>query len=135
MSYGGGAAAGAAAAAAARARRQRKEEEEMTQYAPGDLEGWEFKILRATTRKFRDQLSLRAVLDEEAEAGWELVEKFDDSRIRLKRRVQCRENDHKLHHDPYRTWVGMSQGVMAAWMVGVLGFLLVIGVAIATFLD
>ncbi len=56
----------AAAAAVAREQRQRQEEEEMTLTAAQDLaDGWEFKILRATTAMFRDSRKLQAVLDEE----------------------------------------------------------------------
>jgi hypothetical protein len=110
-----GAAAGAAAAAAAAAERARcEEEEEMTGYEPRDLdEAWEFKILRSRMTAFGNPATLRRILDEEAAAGWELVEKFDDSRIRLKRRVAHRENDDLLEFDAYRTYAGMSQGNMA----------------------
>ena len=103
-------AAGAAAAAAAAAERARKEEEEMTPYTPQDLnENWEFKILRCVTGRFRDPLWLNGILQEEARAGWTMVEKFDDSRVRLKRPAGARVNDATLGFDPYRTWVGMSQ--------------------------
>jgi hypothetical protein len=102
----GAAAAGAAAAAAARAR---QEEEEMTPYTPKDLaEEWEFKILRSTTNKFRNPVVLHAILAEEARAGWTLLEKFDDTRIRLKRRASARAGDAALDFDPHRTWVGIS---------------------------
>ena len=77
--------AGAAAAAAA-AEMQRQEEEEMTPYTEKDLaEGWEFKILGPTSAAFRKPEKLRAILEEESRGGWTLVEKFDDTRIRLKR--------------------------------------------------
>ncbi len=102
----------------------------MTNYQPRDLDGWEFKILRATSARFRDASRLRAVLDEEAQAGWELVEKFDDRRIRLKRRVEWREKDGGAPVDPYRTWVGLSQ-LKAAWIAGVLIALMALGVAMA----
>ena len=38
-----------------------------------------------------------------------MVEKFDDSRLRLKRPAGARINDATLGFDPYRTRVGMSQ--------------------------
>jgi hypothetical protein len=89
--------------AAARRRRER-EEELMTTYTPKDLaEGWEFKILRSTISGFRRPERLRAVLEEEARAGWTLVEKFDNCRIRLKRPSDARKNDASLDQDPYRT--------------------------------
>jgi hypothetical protein len=102
--------AAAGAAAAAVAQQARKEEEEMTPYTPQDLnENWEFKILRCVTGRFRDPIWLNGILQEEARAGWTLVEKFDDSRVRLKRPAKARVNDAALSVDPYRTWVGMSQ--------------------------
>jgi hypothetical protein len=105
-----GAASGAAAAAAAAAEAARQEEEEMTPYSSKDLaENWEFKILRSVTNKFRDPVSLHAVLQEEVRAGWSLVEKFDDTRVRLKRPAGARAKDAGVGFDPYRTWVGMSQ--------------------------
>jgi hypothetical protein len=108
MSAGG--AAAAAAAAAEMARRRRQEEEEMTPYTPQDLnEGWEFKILRSATKVFKRPEFLRQTLEEEAKAGWQLVEKFDDDRIRLKRPPSARANDASLDFDPYRTYVGMTQ--------------------------
>jgi len=114
----GGAAGGvAAAAAAAEARRRREEEEEMTGYRPEDLEGYEFKILRSTMARFGNPEKLRAALAEEAEAGWELVEKFDHSRIRLKRSVAWREKDAHLPRDPYRTYVGLSENRLALTIV------------------
>jgi hypothetical protein len=62
----------------------RQEEEEMSAYSQRDLaEDWEFKILRSTTGVFRDPVRLRAILEEEARAGWSMVEKFDNGRVRL----------------------------------------------------
>ena len=104
------AASGAAAAAAAAAEAARREEEEMTPYSSKDLaEDWEFKILRSVTNKFRDPIWMHAVLQEEARAGWTLLEKFDDARVRLKRPAGARANDADVGFDPYRTWVGMSR--------------------------
>jgi len=89
----------------------------MTSYARDELEGWEFKILRAGTARFKDPLALRATLSEEAQAGWELVEKFDNHRLRLKRSTRWREKDSDLVFDPYRTYVGMSPNALAGWIV------------------
>ncbi len=129
------AAAGAAAAAAA-ARRLRQEEEEMTPYAKQDLdEGWEFKIIRSATNTFRDPQKLKAILDEEARAGWVLLEKFDNQRVRLKRPASARAGDAALGFDPYRTQVGMSDlalvGVVLGIVFGTLGIIAAIVVAIA----
>jgi hypothetical protein len=107
MSTAGAAAAGAWAAA------QRKEEEAMTPYTPQDLaENWEFKILRSATGAFRNPDRLRAVLEEEQRAGWTLVEKFDDSRVRLKRPARAQTGDAALDFDARRTWVGMNPTVL-----------------------
>ena len=124
MSGGAGGAA-AAAAAAARARAQREEEESMTGYTPEELAGgWEFKILRSATSPFKDPAFLRRTLEEEGRAGWVLVEKFDNSRIRLKRPAAARAGDAGLDFDPYRTWVGLSENqlglVIASVVLGVL---------------
>ena len=110
---------------------RRREEEQMTDYSPGDLTGdWEFKIVRSTRAGFRKPERLREVLAEEAIAGWELVEKFDDSRIRLKRPTSRRQLDGKLEFDPYRTTVGTNEVLVVAIAAGavlavLLGFLVV----------
>jgi hypothetical protein len=101
---------GAAAAAAAR-RRMLREEEEMTTYSANDLgSDWEFKIVRANARVFRKSSTLNRLLQEEAQSGWTMVEKFDDQRIRFKRPRQARLNDANLPPgvDPYRVHYGMS---------------------------
>jgi hypothetical protein len=106
-------AAGAAAAAADRRRRE-EEEEQMTPYSPNDLaENWEFKILRSATAAFKDSAVMQRYLAEETGAGWTLVEKFDNSRIRLKRPAAARQNDAQCTFDPYRTHVGMSEARLA----------------------
>ena len=102
-----------ATAAAAEQNRQR-EDEEMTSYSADELAGnWEFKIIRSGTRIFRNREKLREILEEEAGAGWELLEKLDDQRVRLKRPVSARKNDHRLDIDPYRTTVGTNQTGLA----------------------
>jgi hypothetical protein len=125
-SYGGAAAAAAAA-------NSRREEEEMTPYPPGDpIADWEFKILRSATAAFRRPERLRAILEEEARAGWTLLEKFDDGRIRLKRPASARQLDGKLDFDPYRTHVGPSEGRIVALVLGVfLGTFLLLGLLLA----
>jgi len=110
--------AGAAAAAAAQRREQQREEEQMTRYKSDDLDGWEFKIVRAGSRRFRDPEAVRRVRDEESKAGWEMLEKFDDQRIRFKRRVDQRSMDAHLDVDPYRTRVGMPANIRELTIVG-----------------
>jgi hypothetical protein len=120
MSAGAGASSAAAAAAAAeRARRQ--EEEEMTAYQAADLtDGWEFKILRSVRGEFKRAERMQEILAEEARAGWALVEKFDNSRLRLKRPVSAQRNDAHLGFDPYRTYYGRSEGEQALLIVGII---------------
>jgi hypothetical protein len=113
--------AGATAAAAAAARRRRemqREEEQMTGYSKEDLEGWEFKIVRASTHKFKNPEFVRQVCAEEAKAGWEMLEKFDNQRIRFKRRVDQRAGDAYQHDDPYRTQIGWSEKTRELTIVG-----------------
>ncbi|MGL4549708.1 MAG: hypothetical protein ACRC33_00865 [Gemmataceae bacterium] len=85
----------------------------------------EYKIIRSATGAFKDPAQFRAALDEEARAGWELVEKLDNSRARLRRQTECRKRDAELGQDPYRTQVGMSEttlaiSIMAAVLLGVM---------------
>jgi hypothetical protein len=111
--------AAGAAAAAQEQQRMREEEEELTPYSSHELEqNWEFKIVRSALGSFRNPTVLQQVLHDEARAGWMLVEKFDNSRIRLKRPAKAREFDGKLDFDPYRTHAGPSQGIVALLIVG-----------------
>ena len=110
-----GSAGAAAAAAAARLRAQHEEEERLSAYSPDDLaNGWEFKIVRANTAAFRKPEVMQQVCDEEARSGWELVEKFDDSRLRFKRPTSTRNIPSPAGLDPYRTMYGISQGQQTA---------------------
>ena len=105
----------------------------MTGYTPQQLgEGWEFKIVRSSTGAFRTPAVLRAVLDEEQRAGWTLVEKFDNGRIRLKRPASARANDSALGSDAYRTHVGMSDLKLTLCIfAAVFGGLALIGLIVA----
>lgn len=119
----------AAQAANEQRKRQRKEEEEMTPYTREELDdGWEFKIIRSPSPVFRKPEVLAALLDEEALAGWELVEKFDNRRIRLKRPRSARAKDQMLPpgFDPYRTQFGVSRQTMSALLVLILLGLMVL---------
>lgn len=111
------ASAGAAAAGAVAAQIQalHEEEERLTAYSSDDLAaGWEFKIVRANTAAFRKPEVMQQVCDEEAQSGWELVEKFDDARLRFKRPLSARNKPTPTGLDPYRTHYGMSQGKLTA---------------------
>ena len=94
-----GAAIGAAAAAAASAERQRmfEEEEQMTRYSDDELQNdWEFKIVRANRGIFGKPNELKKLLSVEEQAGWILLEKLDNSRVRFKRRRSAQANDGQL---------------------------------------
>ena len=125
------------AAAAAAAARIRREEEEMTPYTHDDLsEDWEFKILRSNTGAFKKPAVLNQVLAEEAQAGWVLVEKFDNNRIRLKRPASASKSHMDAGIDPYRTYVGLSEGqfvfvVVACTLGSILALAAVIGAVAA----
>ena len=124
----------AAIAAAAKKKKQEKEEETMG-YNQEELENdWEFKILRSASGKFKKYETVEQVKAEEAVAGWVIVEKFDNNRIRFKRPRKAMENDVHLPPgvDPYRINYGMSEGIMALSMMavifGVIGTIILIGV-------
>lgn len=109
-------------------RQQQEEEEILTQYeskenlpspdsqlqptetVPQRLRstGWEFKILRAKRDLFRNPETLKRVCDEEAEAGWILLEKLDERRLRFKRPMVLRDrlDPEQLNRDPYRSRYG-----------------------------
>lgn len=109
-----------AIAAAAAAAKMRKEEESMTNYTGDDLNGWEFKIMRSSTAYFKKPENLQKVIREEAQAGWEMVEKFDNNRVRFKRRTDMRGSDSMLGIDAYRTSVGIGEGKLVALIFGIL---------------
>ncbi len=119
-------AAGASAAAAAARERLLQEEEEMTTYSKEDLANdWEFKIVRSATGAFRNPAALDKLRQQESQAGWILVEKFDNSRVRFKRPLSARENDYRLPQgvDPYRTSYGLDSAASAIIiLVIILGF-------------
>ncbi|MDO8907118.1 MAG: hypothetical protein Q7W55_01320 [Pseudohongiella sp.] len=68
----------------------------------------EYKIIQSTTPHFAKQDNLNSVLAEEAQAGWVLVEKFDNYKIRLQRDITHRTGDKDRRIDPYRVQVGVS---------------------------
>lgn len=119
----------AASAAAAAAQRRAEEEEQMATYSTDDLQNdWEFKIVRGNQEAFRNHAVLTKLVEEEKQAGWVLLEKFDDSRIRFKRQRAMQAHDEQLLSqgiDPYRTQYGISP--MTYRMLAVIaGFLLLV---------
>ena len=113
---------------AANAARRRQEEEELL--AAPERENspeWEFKILRGG---FGSLERLRAALRAEARAGWDLHEKIDNQRLRLRRRVSARVDDSSLDVDPYRSQHGVFGSPQA---MGAIGFAVaMIAVALMT---
>ena len=118
MTYGTGAWIAVTAGAAQKRRKMLlAEEEEMTQYTQDDLTNdWEFKIVRSGTAAFRKPETLRKLIEEEAQAGWVMLEKLDDSRVRFKRPRSARARDAYLPDgvDPYRTQYGALSAPTAA---------------------
>lgn len=101
------------------------------------LVGWEFKIVRANRNLFRNPAVLQCLCDEEAEAGWIMLEKLDDRRIRFKRPIALREiiKAEFLNYDPYRShygsswqpinWLGAIVALVALTLPAYLGYALV----------
>jgi hypothetical protein len=126
---------GAVSAAAAAARMQQlREEEEMTPYSPEDLNNWEFKIVRANTGIFSKPAEFNKLIQEEARAGWELLEKFDNQRVRFKRPISARARDGLLPAsvNPYRTQYGMSRLLFALLILFVVMLAAFLMFAVAT---
>ncbi len=100
------------------------------------LVGWEFKILRSAQDSFREPSALKQVLEEEAIAGWILLEKLDDRRLRFKRPIAMREvlRGELLPIDPYRTTYSQNSpwtkvtiatiGLLVLLLPSYLGFIL-----------
>ncbi|MCI0459954.1 MAG: hypothetical protein L0Z62_23635 [Gemmataceae bacterium] len=117
-------------AAVEREKARRLEEEEcMTGYSADEAGGpWQFKIVRGT---FKNAQQVEAVVQEQAEYGWVLVEVFDQQRIRFKRPASEAARDCYREGNPYAT-VSKASGpgcgtviLLIAALVGGLGFWLV----------
>lgn len=76
------------------------------------LSGWEYKIVRADRKIFRDPAVFGKLCAEEELAGWVLLEKLDDRRVRFKRPLALRAlvQADRLAFDPYRTEYGEASG-------------------------
>ncbi|MBT4002136.1 MAG: hypothetical protein HOF10_02350, partial [Chloroflexi bacterium] len=83
--------------AAQEQKKKHEEEEEMTAYTRQELaEDFEFKIMRSSTGKFKNRDVIEQLKAEENMAGWVMVEKFDDNRIRFKRPISAQKKDNLL---------------------------------------
>ena len=91
------------------------------------LVGWEFKIVRSSRDLFRDPQIFERVCVEESQAGWILLEKLDDRRIRFKRPIALREilNAEMLTIDPYRSHYG-STANPGLWVAAIVSLVLLI---------
>ncbi|MFP4410336.1 hypothetical protein [Coleofasciculus sp.] len=74
------------------------------------LVGWEFKIVRSHRDLFHKPAVFQQLCEEEALAGWILLEKLDDRRVRFKRLIALRNiiDPQQLPFDPYRCYYGSS---------------------------
>lgn len=96
-------------------------------HTPQDLrDGWEFKVLASPGLAFRDPRALQRAVDEEARAGWTLLEKLDDGHLRFKRPVGERERDAARGLDAYRTRYGPSRAgaQIVFWLITLAGAIL-----------
>ena len=75
---------------------------------------WEYKIVRAYSDLFRNPTNFIRLCEEESQAGWILLEKLDDRRVRFKRSVEMRDqiDVDQLSFDPYRCHYGSSNEVI-----------------------
>lgn len=101
------------------------------------LTGWEYKIVRASWDMFHNTGVLQQLCEEESQAGWIMLEKLDDRRIRFKRPIALRHimATHQLAIDPYRShygsplnlasWLGMVAAITAIVLPAYLGYALV----------
>lgn len=110
-------------------------------YTPEELNGlWEFKVVQSPRGTFRDPRHLRLLLDQEAIAGWQMVEMVDDAHIRFKRPIHWRVQDSYLPAtvDPYRTVYSLpverqiEQMVFLSVVVAVVILLMIIVTVLAT---
>jgi hypothetical protein len=134
MAYIGGTVAATAAAVQQEKRRKlmEAEEENMTGYTHDDLAGdWEFKIVRSDTGAFRRPEVLRELVEKEAQAGWILLEKFDDNRVRFKRprSAQAKDAYRPAEVNPYRTHYGSFFTRRAALVTMMMGLAFLVGFA------
>lgn len=84
---------------------------------------WEYKIVRANSDIFRNPEIFQRLCQEEAQAGWILLEKLDDQRVRFKRSYIKRDsiNTKNLSFDPYRTQYGPSGNFIS--ILGAIAFM------------
>jgi hypothetical protein len=123
-------------AAASKKRDEEEEERTMLEQLRRDApeERYEYKILRSYFFAFGNPERRRAILEQEARAGWEMVAKLDDARVIMRRPRSAREADAVLPPgvDPFRTEVDTNFPLIVGILIAVvLGAVLVIGLLVA----
>jgi hypothetical protein len=68
----------------------------------------EYKVITSNTPIFGNPAKLKQTLAEEAQAGWDLEEIIDNTKIRVGRDKSHRTGDASRMIDPYRINVGMN---------------------------
>jgi hypothetical protein len=74
----------------------------------------EYKVITSNTPMFGNSAKLKQTLAEEAQAGWDLEELIDNTKIRVSRDKSARSGDGSRTIDPYRISVGMNQALYLA---------------------
>jgi len=127
----------AAAAAAAKAQQMMDcEEEELSKYNNEELnEEWEFKIVRSVTGVFKNPAKLADLIEREKKYGWVMLEKFDNNRIRFKRK-RCQSGKVSLDENPYNTVYGIGHVSFSILLFfGISSFVGLVMFIVFTFLD
>ena len=96
-------------------------------YSDPRMAGWEFKIVRAKGNLFRNPAIFQQLCEEEQLAGWVLLEKLDDQRVRFKRPIALRYmiNPELLSFDAYRSSYG-NAGISLNWLGAIAAILTLI---------
>lgn len=92
----------------------------------------EYKILQSQTPLFASTAKMHEAMEQESKAGWTLLEKEDNYRIKLQRNTSNRDNDKNLDFDAYRSTVGVSSvvtyGMTAVMTLGVVSVILYLAI-------
>jgi hypothetical protein len=114
------------------AKHRAEEEHALTHYSDSDLNSDpEFKIVRSMWGgEFSKPDTIYKVIEQEQEAGWTLVEKLDNSRLRFERPRSAQTVDSELLAagiDPYRTVYNSYGDVRPEFWLGLLILISFIG--------
>jgi len=92
----------------------------------------EYKIVQSQTPLFASTAKMHELLEQESQAGWRLLEKQDNYRIKLQREISNRDNDKNLNFDAYRSAVGVSSvltyGATAAATIVIVSIILYLAI-------